>query len=252
MRRIGVGALLLTMLLPNLLMGSDMRESDEKAFSLTHRFSAEKLRELERRADTGDIEALRCLADEYFSDKEKSLDLSRRGAKLGDAEFQYRVFVALGKSSNPKERTEGLNALKDAGNQNYVVAQWNLAFLYEQGEIVTKNLNIAEKWYRKAAIQGDIPSLFDLTRLLTVRSSKFSALEEAYGWTVIILKRVRVKKNKLDTDTQLLQARILEKVKELGADEKDFVSRAEAWAKVHDRDIPIGDPRARGSWSRCK
>jgi len=211
-----------------------------------------ELNDLERKAEGGDIDAIRCLCDYYvFKDSEKAVIFARKGAKLGDAALTYLLGITLVTFEDSKENAEGIAALRKAANQNYSLAQKALADCYEYGKGVQKNLTKAEKWFRRAAIQGDRIAMVEVVRHLTVRARDISTLTEAHGWTLLILKRVPswVKQSFVDK-VYLGQDRILAKAEGFGADKKTFISRAEEWARREDVNIPMTAPVV--GWSPCK
>ena len=48
---------------------------------------------------------------------------------------------------------------REAAEQGYHQAQYNLAYCYEKGIGVTEDLDEAVKWYKKAANQGNVEAL---------------------------------------------------------------------------------------------
>lgn len=78
--------------------------------------------------------------------------------------------------------------LADQGN---MYAQYNLGVMYEYGEGVWQNLDEAEKWYKKAAEQGDPSSQLALALVL-------DDPERAYQWLL------RAMSNELSEEKQRL------------------------------------------------
>ncbi|HEX8950093.1 MAG TPA: SEL1-like repeat protein [Dissulfurispiraceae bacterium] len=116
---------------------------------------------------------------------------------------------------------------------------------------VAKDLRMAEKWYKKAALQGDDTSMISLAKLMTARDAKVSILSEAYGWTLLSFKRLPYKDGSAVDEIHTIQREAILKARSLGAEEKEFVSRSEAWAKKHDGNIPTDNPLFRGNGG-CK
>ena len=240
-------SLWICMILLVLVEGGVMGAVKEEPVSGTGWVLSEKeVKDLERKAEGGDIEAIWCLFNYYtvgFENSKKALFWARKGARLGDAKLRYNLGLDLVNSDDPKEKAEGVAALKESANQNYTLAQKTLAHRYEQGRGVRKNLLQAEKWFRKAAIQGNRIAMVEVVRLMAARARDIATLSEAYGWTLLALKRTPswVRQPFIDK-VRLAQWDILTKAKGFGADEKQFISRSEEWARKQDVNIPMTDP----------
>lgn len=213
---------------------------------------SKELNDLERKAEGGDIDAIRCLYEYYvFKDSEKAVVLARKGAKLGDAALTHLLGITLVTFEDSKGNAEGITALKTAADQNYSSAQTALADCYQFGKGVPKNLLEAENWFRKAAMQGDRIAMVDVVRLLTRRASDISILSEAYGWTFLILKRTPSWVSQAFIDNvRVWQQRISFKAEGFGIDERTLISRAEEWARKEDVNIPMTEPVV--GWPPCK
>jgi hypothetical protein len=208
---------------------------------------------LEKKADAGDIEAIKCLRVHFTRiDFAKQVKYARMGSKLTDAESQYSLFMFLRNSKIAKERKEGLLALKSAAEHNYILAQVTLADCYRIGESVKKNILLAEKWYRKASLLGYYHAMRALVNVIKSRANNIQALREAYGWTVIIVDRTTSKVAPSYVDLILeLRKEILIKATALGTDKNEFVKDAEIWAETIGRKIPRLNPMAIQG-KRCK
>ena len=209
--------------------------------------SAKEIRELEEKGDKGDREALACLFDYYiYENRNKALLWARKGDKLGDARSRYLLGGLLVVCNDPKDRAEGITVLKKAADQDYFLAQDMLADIYEEGEVVQKDLLMAEKWFGKAAMQGSTTSMLELVRLMTDRATIMRTLSEAYGWTFLMLKRTTSKWSQPFVDKiHEAQREIIKKAKGLRIDEKKVISGAESWAKKQDVNVPMVDPMDR-------
>jgi TPR repeat protein len=208
--------------------------------------SENEIRELEGKANGRDIEAIRCLFNYYaldHEDAEKALLWAHAGAKFGDSRSKYDLGMMLIDSTDDRKRAEGILALKESANRNYFLAQRVLARYYEYGREVKKSLIEAEKWYRKAAIQGDVWAMVEVAKLLTARGKDVPALSEAYAWAVVILKRTPSEGREAFVDrVHSMQGTITSKGKSLGIKEKQIVSRSNAWVQKEDSKIPLVDP----------
>jgi hypothetical protein len=79
---------------------------------------------------------------------------SRSDAKLREAEENYRLGEQAA-DSVPKDYAAAARYYRKAADQGYIPAQYNLAYLYENGLGVKQDYAQAAAWYRKAADQGD-------------------------------------------------------------------------------------------------
>ena len=69
--------------------------------------------------------------------------------------FAFVPSLALGQSPE-------IDALKEKAEKGDVIAQFDLGFMYANGEVVPENDAEAVKWYRKAAVQGDASAQYNL------------------------------------------------------------------------------------------
>ena len=69
--------------------------------------------------------------------------------------FAFVPLMALG-------QTPEIDALKEMAEKGDVIAQFDLGFMYSNGEGVPKNYAEAVKWFRKAAEQGDASAQYNL------------------------------------------------------------------------------------------
>jgi TPR repeat protein len=73
--------------------------------------------------------------------------------------------MAFDGNGTPQDYVEAANWFRIAAEQDYAVAQNNLALMYENGQGVSQDYAEAIKWYRKAAENGDVNALTNLNRL---------------------------------------------------------------------------------------
>src|SRR5260370_41599533 len=80
------------------------------------------------------------------------------------AEEQYRnaISLLLGQNGSQSDRSDALNLLRSAANQDFVPAQTALGTAYEQGVLTMQDIQQAIGWYTKAANQGDWIAQFAL------------------------------------------------------------------------------------------
>ena len=70
----------------------------------------------------------------------------------------------------------------EAADQGYVVAQFNLGFMYDLGRGVQQNYTEAEKWYHKAAEQGDAAAQYNLGLMYDLGEGVPQDYAEAEKW----------------------------------------------------------------------
>ena len=83
---------------------------------------------------------------------------------------QYRKAISLlvPRNNRQSDQNDALNLLRAAADQGYAPAQTALASAYEQGFVVTQDIQQAIGWYKKAAEQGDWIAQFSLGRIYFV------------------------------------------------------------------------------------
>ena len=124
--------------------------------------SAEKIRDLQRAAATGDAEAQYRLGALYAEgagvkkDDKEAEKWYRKAAEQGLPSAQHRLgniyLIGLGVRKN---YAEALRWYRQAAEQDFASGQSNLAYMYLRGLGVRKDIPEAVKWYRKAADQGN-------------------------------------------------------------------------------------------------
>ncbi|WP_277873149.1 tetratricopeptide repeat protein [Klebsiella pneumoniae] len=83
---------------------------------------------------------------------EKAFDCYRMAAEKGFPEAQGNLGVLYTKGSGViRDYGKAIAWLNKAANSGLVTAQTNLALLYDE----TNKKDLADKWYRIAAVQGD-------------------------------------------------------------------------------------------------
>ena len=78
-----------------------------------------------------------------------------------DADGQYKL--GIGFEMN-RRFTMAVQMMKKSAEQGYVPAQNRLAWYYNNGQGVEKNLEMSFYWYQKCAIQGDHEGMFECGR----------------------------------------------------------------------------------------
>ena len=90
---------------------------------------------------------------------DETLELAKKGDSV--AQFNLAWIYANGEGV-PENDALAVNWYRKAANQGYANAQSNLVLMYDNGEGVPENDALAVKWYRKAADQGDVNAQFNL------------------------------------------------------------------------------------------
>jgi TPR repeat protein len=137
------------------------------------------------------------------------------------------------------EIREGMISLKLAADQNYVPAQMELAYMYQRGKNVVKDLNVAEKWFEKAAMNGIRWAMVDKAQLMSSRVKSLSTLIECYGWMELAVRHTKANDNHFVNHVRVEQLKISIRAKDFGLDEKEFIARSKEWAKQTGATIPI-------------
>jgi TPR repeat protein len=87
----------------------------------------------------------------------------RQAADQGYAKAQYNLGIAyLQGKGVAKNDQEGINWFRKAADQNFAPAQYNVGIAYAQGLGVPKDPRQAVEWYQKAAKQGFDPAQYNL------------------------------------------------------------------------------------------
>lgn len=73
---------------------------------------------------------------------------------------------------------KALSAWKRSARAENLTAMYNIGLLYERGSGVSTSIPSAEKWYRKAAVNGHVDAQYRLANLLIIQGEK----EEAVDW----------------------------------------------------------------------
>jgi len=100
-------------------------------------------------------------------DKNQAPDINyikcKQSAEQGIAMSQYYLGQMYRNGDGvSKNLQEAINWYRKAAEQGNALAQYNLGWIYDSGEGVPQNLNEAIKWYDKAAKQGDKYAPFNL------------------------------------------------------------------------------------------
>lgn len=73
---------------------------------------------------------------------------------------------------------KALSAWKRSARAENLTAMYNIGLLYERGSGVSVSLTSADKWYRKAAVNGHVDAQYRLANLLIILGKK----DEAVDW----------------------------------------------------------------------
>lgn len=87
-----------------------------------------------------------------------------------------------GSARYPKDSQYGIDLIKKAANQSYVLAQREMGIIYENGLHGQNNLEKAFYWYEKAALKGDAFSQFRLAEMYFHHKPNQSDKVKAYAW----------------------------------------------------------------------
>jgi hypothetical protein len=89
----------------------------------------------------------------------------RKAADQGDAKAQYNLgFMYDNGQGVPQNDAEAMKWYRKAADQGDAEAQFNLGLMYDNGQGVPQNYAEAMKWYRLAADQGDADAQYALAK----------------------------------------------------------------------------------------
>ena len=105
-------------------------------------------------------------------------------AEQGDAYAQYNLgFMYSNGQGVPQNHTEAVKWYRQAAEQGYVGAQVNLGVMYkDNGYGVPQNQTEAAKWYRLAAEQGDVDAQANLGLMYYHGKGVVQSYVDAHMW----------------------------------------------------------------------
>jgi len=204
---------------------------------------------LKKKADSGNGKAAYCLSMNYEEQtkpdsKEKFMYWLHRAVELGNADAQCHLYIV--KKSDPGVNSrEIIKFLKMAAEQGHSEAQGILGDLsYSES-----NIEQAEYWYRKSAMQGELSSIFDLSKLLNRTKTQKKDLIEGYAWSFVGLSICHPKSG-FAADFKKEQEAITKKATKLGYEKAAFVKQAEIEADKINKNIRV--IWVSPSWEDCE
>jgi TPR repeat protein len=167
----------------------------ELAFCMDDTFSLppSAIERLSKRAKQGDPAAAERLAWYHAVETgkiNKVIEFFRIAAESGDVINQYNVAGYLLRSSNLKERQEGVYWYEISAENGFHSSQLTLAELYESGNVVKKNCREAKKWYEKAALSGESSSMRKLSKYYEEGRCVNRDNIKAYAWLLAAEKQI--------------------------------------------------------------
>lgn len=135
-------------------------------------------------ANKGDKNAM---WDLYFhfdelENKDNAMYWLRKGAYSGDSRAQYHLYALLKESRNQSEKKEAFEALKLAANQGDSFASLQLGKQFIDGVLVERSVELGKKWFKTAALSGNIEAMLVLSDLMAKNCEK---LDKAYGFAML-------------------------------------------------------------------
>lgn len=111
------------------------------------------IKKIEEMAEQEDSEAQYTLAEYYYKQKQLSEAFIwyERASNNGNSNALYKKSIMLGMSGNYKEAAKNCRKAAVLGN---AVAQYEYAVMVEKGIGTFQDIDVAKKWYHKAAEQG--------------------------------------------------------------------------------------------------
>jgi TPR repeat protein len=203
-------------------------------------FNQPYISKLTQIAERGDGEACWCLHLYYIGrDDDKKAEYWLQKAAISGyprAQYLWAVKLIRNDSPSPEIRKEGFNLLVKSAERNYAFAQAELGFQYLFGNIVHRDENQSEYWYRRAAKNGVEFAMMELARLLSGRKNDSSSLVEAYSWSIIGYNRSD--SSTLNDEAKNLPETVMNKAKKLGFAETMIKQTSELQIKKLELEIP--------------
>jgi len=110
-------------------------------------------------------------------------------AEQGDARAQYNVaWMYANGQGTAQDFQEAANWYEKSADQGYVDAQFNLGNLYLRGSGVTQNDYLAFSWFIKAAEQGDAAAQYNLGRMYLEGKGSDKNILEARFWMKLAIE----------------------------------------------------------------
>ena len=107
-------------------------------------------------------------------------------ALQGDASSQYNLgWMYANGQGVPKDDQQAVFWYRKAADQGHAKAQYNLGFMYAKGEGVPKDDQQAVSWYRKAADQGNASAQYNLGLMYAKGEGVPKDDQLAYFWWLL-------------------------------------------------------------------
>ena len=157
----------------------------------------QKLAELIKKAETGDVDALVDLGDVYASgeglpkDAVRAADLFRQAAEKGMAKAQFRLGQMYARGEGvPKDSVRAVDLIRQSAINGHAKAQALLASMYAKGEGVTRDDVLAYVWSSLAVSAGekDAKQLQDSVTLNTMLHEEAERLKSKWKRGVEIVR----------------------------------------------------------------
>jgi TPR repeat protein len=134
-----------------------------------------------------EVERLRGYAEYSAGRHARAFDLFRQAARAGVRAAQYNVAIMLlrgetGRAQTGADTKAALGWLRKSAAQRFPPAQYALGKLYEQGELLPRDLSQAAHWYLLAAEQGDVDAQLELIASHMLGRGVPKSPEQAAHW----------------------------------------------------------------------
>ena len=149
---------------------------------------AEAVRWLKSAAEQGDVNSLFNLGIIHERGLGVDRDLEEaalwfwQAAEMGDAGAKVKLGTMLIKGDGFSSESGVVEVVRASADRGVPYAQAFLAKLYLDGTGMEPDDLLAEKWFRRAAEQGDESAMFNLCEMLLEDRTRETAEEEAAGW----------------------------------------------------------------------
>lgn len=170
-------------LITQVCKGGDMALND------IYKLSSKEIEYYDNQSKEGDIEASKILADYflfYVDNHSNAIKYLRRIAAIGSAVSYANLAVALKNSSMIEERKESVKWFELAAEAGDEGAQYNLARMYEKGDIVNNNYCKSFYWYKKLAESNNLLSILKVATFYQEGKCAKIDQEKACHWWKIL------------------------------------------------------------------
>lgn len=144
-------------------------------------------------ANNGDAEAMYNIGTLYHRDNKVGIDIKKaiywyeKAANLSISEAAFNLSIIYSEDSQYKNIDKEFHWSKRAAELGYARAMHNVAVSYSTGRGVEQNQKIAFDYFKQAAINGSVTSMFVLGKLYEEGKGVNQDLVNALAWKIIAM-----------------------------------------------------------------